>query len=118
MKHYVKPPGLAKSGDNDAFKAMLATLPEFDQHILVPPRCTFNSFAYFITQDKLDSILSGDGAAAVAASSEQQQGSSLLLTQQTWYRNEAFYHKGDLLAHVAGYNNKEQPVSMLLDIAD
>mmetsp|Transcript_75444 Transcript_75444/g.219145 ORF Transcript_75444/g.219145 Transcript_75444/m.219145 type:complete len:344 (-) Transcript_75444:51-1082(-) len=105
MKDYVKPTGLAKSGDNDAFKAMLAKLPEFDQHILVPPRCTFNSFAYFMYEDRLAKVLS------------QPEGAEDSLQVQPWYLNEAFYHKGDLLAHVAGYDNKEQPVSLLLEIA-
>lgn len=101
MVEYVKPMGLAKSGDNDAFKAMLASLPEFDQHILVPPRCTFNAFAYFIPPERLNKI--------------REEGR---LKEQNWYMNEAFYHKGDLLAHVAGYNNKEQPVEMLLELAE
>jgi mannan polymerase II complex MNN10 subunit len=101
MESYVKPLGLAKSGDNDAFKAMLAQLPEFDQHVLVPPRCTFNAFAYFLSPDQLEKI--------------KQEGT---LTKQPWYKNEAFFHKGDLLAHVAGYNNKELPVQMLLELAE
>lgn len=101
MNTYIKPHGLAKSGDNDAFKAMLQDLPEFDQHVLVPPRCTFNSFAYFLTPDILGKILAVEGS----------------LEEQSWYRNEAFYHRGDLLAHVAGYNNKEHPVKMLLELA-
>ncbi len=105
-KEFVKPHGFAKSGDNDAFKDMLAVLPEFDQHILVPPLCTFNSFAYFTREERLEKILS------------QPEGSEGSLTKQIWYQNEAFYHKGDLLAHVAGYNNKEQPVSMLLELAE
>lgn len=105
-KEFVKPHGLAKSGDNDAFKDILRTLPEFDQHILVPPRCTFNSFTYFLTEDRLQSILS------------QPEGSEGSLTQQIWYQNEAFYHKGDLLAHVAGYNNKVDPVRLLLELAE
>jgi hypothetical protein len=106
MKQYVKPVGLAKSGDNDAFKAMLAKLPEFDQHILVPPRCTFNSFAYFIPEERLETIMA------------QPEGAEGSLEKQEWYLNDAFYHRGDLLAHVAGYNNKEQPVGMLLEIAE
>ena len=101
MESYVKPLGLSRSGDNDAFKAMLAKLPEFDQHILVPPRCTFNAFAYFLTTKEEDKILA--------------EGT---LKKQSWYMNEAFFHKGDLLAHVAGYNNKEQPLKLLLELAE
>ena len=85
---------------------MLASLPEFDQHILVPPTCTFNSFAYFLEPEVLQAILA----------EPEESGKSLI--DQPWYQNEAFYHKGDLLAHVAGFNNKIEPVQMLLDIAE
>lgn len=101
MKNYIKPHGLSRSGDQDSFKAYLAALgSEFDKHAAVPPRCTFNSFAYFVTPRQLEKLF--------------QDGT---LKEQKWYRNEAYYHKGDLLAHVAGYNNKELPVQMLLDLA-
>jgi hypothetical protein len=85
---------------------MLSTLPEFGQHILVPPRCTFNSFAYFVTEQVL---------AEVTSKPEGAEGS---LSKQEWFQNEGYYHKGDLLAHVAGFNNKVHPVKMLLELAE
>jgi len=101
MESYVKPLGMAKSGDNDAFKALLKNVDDFPQHILVPPRCTFNAFAYFLSPGELNKIT--------------REGT---VKKQPWYMNEAFFHKGDLLAHVAGYNNKELPLQLLLELAD
>jgi hypothetical protein len=88
MKSYVRPPGLSLSGDNNALKALIKETPEFDQHVLVPPRCTLNSFARFYSKT------------AVADPEE--------------YMSEFYYHKGDFIAHVAGYDNKAGLMRMLL----
>ena len=107
MKEYVKPPGLSKSGDNDALQALLASRKEkmgqehFDTHFLVPPGCTFNAFAHFL-------------------SPKETKETDEELKKHYWYKDksDAMYHKGDLLAHVAGFNNKEDSIQMLLDIAE
>ena len=107
MKEYVKPPGLSKSGDNDALQALLASRKEkmgqehFDTHFLVPPGCTFNAFAHFL-------------------SPKETKETDEELKKHYWYKDKSYamYHKGDLLAHVAGFNNKEDSIQMLLDIAE
>jgi hypothetical protein len=53
LSSFIMPIGKALSGDNDAFKHLLRTIPEFNQHCLVPPRYTFNSLAKFIEPDQL-----------------------------------------------------------------
>ena len=106
MKSFVRPPGLSHSGDNAALKALLGgmqrksvgTKSEFEQHILAPPRCTFNSFAKFLDP----------------AQYKEAIGS---LEQQEWYKSEAFYHKGDFVAHVAGVDNKVTTLELLLAYA-
>ena len=100
MKSFVKPPGLAKSGDNDALKAKVRQMPkkEFDAHVAVPPRCTFNSFAKFIRPSQL-----------ITAQRE--------IENQDYYMDEAYYHKGDLIAHVAGVDNKAETIRQLLKLA-
>ena len=40
------------------------------------------------------------------------------LQDQDWYMSEDFYHKGDLLVHVAGYDNKASHVQTLLELAE
>ena len=99
MDSFVKPKGLSVSGDNDALKSYLTesmSKEYFDQHILVPPRCTFNSVTVF---------LSPEDAAALAP--EQ-------VKEQEWYMHLEKYHKGDFIAHVAGKNNKIDTTAMLL----
>lgn len=98
LSSFVMPIGQSISGDNDAFKHLLRTIPEFNQHCLVPPRCTFNSFAKFIDPDQL--------ATAKAA-----------ITEQSYYMDEAYYHKGDFVAHVAGISNKKDTIKLLLELA-
>jgi galactosyl transferase GMA12/MNN10 family len=86
MEEYVKPKGLAVSGDNDALRAYLLSMEEatFKQHIVVPERCTFNSDAKWTSPAE---------AAALTAET---------IPQQPWYMSTQGYHKGDLVAHVAG----------------
>ena len=107
MKSYVKPPGLAKSGDNDALKALLSPQNErlsassskelIQDHVLVPPQCTFNAFAKWLKPGR--------------------QAKSIDLPSASWYQSEHWYHKGDFVAHVAGVDNKVETIHMLLEYA-
>mmetsp|Transcript_19504 Transcript_19504/g.25147 ORF Transcript_19504/g.25147 Transcript_19504/m.25147 type:complete len:321 (+) Transcript_19504:106-1068(+) len=98
MKSFVKPPGLAKSGDNDALKYKLKNLVDFDDRILAPPRCTFNSYAKFVNPADFDRL-------------------SATVEHQDWHMSEVYYHKNDFVAHVAGVDNKVETIKMLLEIA-
>ena len=103
MKEFVKPKGMAVSGDNDALKAYLKGMDttEFEAHIRVPPRCLFNSVAKFMTAD------------------QQHAGQE---RPEWWYSHlqlnklESF-HKGDFVAHVAGVDNKITTSALLLQDA-
>jgi len=95
MKSFVRPPGLSHSGDNAALKVLLANMKDFDQHVLAPARCTFNSFAKVVVPSEFEDVTSD-------------------LPRQDFYLAEAYYHKGDLLAHVAGVDNKVEILKMLL----
>ena len=98
MKSFVKPTGLAKSGDNDALKYLTAHMDDFDEHIKVPPRCTFNSFARFVPPHVYDQTVQR-------------------LDQDPWYLSNNDYHQGDFVAHVAGYDNKVDTIKLLLSMA-
>ena len=98
MKSFVKPPGLAKSGDNDALKHKLKHMDDFDEHILAPARCTFNSYVKFVNP----------------AISEKVSKS---VEKHDWYMSEVYYHKNDFIAHVAGVDNKIESIQKLLEIA-
>jgi hypothetical protein len=100
MKSFVRPPGFSLSGDNNALKRLLADMPpdEFAEHVVVPSRCTLNSFAQFLTLKESTSILE-------------------TLEEQPWYLSTDFYHKGDLVAHTAGYDNKAECIRLLLQEA-
>lgn len=100
MKSFVRPPGLSLSGDNNALKALLAATPDFDLHVLVPSRCQFNSFAFF-----------------KPPSHQALWKDELYLQQQRWYKTQGYYHKGDLIAHVAGCDNKARALEVLLKYA-
>jgi hypothetical protein len=99
MKEFVKPKGLSVSGDNDALKAYLLGMEKdyFNEHILVPPRCTFNSVTVFLSPQDAAQIMTPDQ-----------------VKEQEWYMHLEKYHKGDLIAHVAGKNNKIDTTAMLL----
>ena len=96
MKSFVMPPGFAKSGDNDALKHKLKHMEDFDQHILSPPRCSFNSFV---------------------TGSETGTRAHKKLEEEEWYMSEGHYHKGDFIAHVAGIDGKVSVIRELLALA-
>ena len=98
MKDFVKPKGLAVSGDNDALKAYLSSMDpdEFAQHIAVPPRCLFNSEAKWVQR--------GDPPVDTIAK----------MNEMRWYLRDAPYHKGDFVVHVAGVDNKIATTELLL----
>lgn len=98
MKSFVRPPGMSLSGDNAALKALLHNMEDMDEHVLVPPRCTLNSFAKFLTAS--ESIAALDS-----------------LDEQEWYMSENYYHSGDFIAHTPGYDNKEECLTLLLEEA-
>lgn len=98
MRSFVRPPGLSLSGDNNAMKALLRNMPDFDSHVLSPPRCTFNSFAKFLTLSQSISVMDN-------------------IEDQEWYFDERHYHKGDFIAHTPGYDNKAECLRMLLQEA-
>lgn len=98
MKSFVNPPGLSLSGDNYALKALLRDMVDFDAHVLSPARCTFNSFAKFLSVSESATVMD-------------------TLNEQPWYLSEDYYHKGDFLAHSPGYDNKEHCLRLLLQEA-
>jgi Protein of unknown function, DUF273/galactosyl transferase GMA12/MNN10 family len=101
MTSFVRPPGMSLSGDNHALKALLATLPHFNDHVLVPSRCTLNAFAKFLTISESLNVMS----------------SSNSLNEQPWFLSQDYYHKGDFLAHAPGYDNKAECLRLLLQEA-
>lgn len=100
MREFVRPPGLSLSGDNAALKALLAGLGDdgFAAHVLSPPRCTFNSFAKFLTLGQSLRIMDH-------------------LEEQEWYLDHEHYHKGDFIAHTPGVDNKAECLKLLLQEA-
>jgi hypothetical protein len=100
MKSFVKPVGLSHSGDNDALKALMHSIPAetLQTHVLAPARCTFNSFIKVVAPNDYDQVVDS-------------------LNQQDFYLAEAYYHKGDFIAHVAGVDNKVDTLKMLLETA-
>jgi len=100
MREFVHPPGMSTSGDNAALKAYLTERmdpAEFKKHIVVPPRCTYNSVTVFVSP-----------AEAALVTSMQD------IEKQEYYMKVGKYHKGDLIAHVAGKNNKIDTTAILL----
>jgi hypothetical protein len=95
MEDFVRPPGLSLSGDNNAMKALLASMPDFHDHVLAPPRCTFNSFASFLTLGESLQVMDH-------------------LQEQPWYMDVGHYHKGDFIAHAAGKDNKLECIRLLM----
>eukprot|EP00527_Entomoneis_sp_CCMP2396_P006523 CAMPEP_0198141074 /NCGR_PEP_ID=MMETSP1443-20131203/4145_1 /TAXON_ID=186043 /ORGANISM="Entomoneis sp., Strain CCMP2396" /LENGTH=346 /DNA_ID=CAMNT_0043803697 /DNA_START=90 /DNA_END=1130 /DNA_ORIENTATION=+ len=98
MRSFVRPPGMALSGDNNAMKALLRDMPDFQEHVLSPTRCTFNSFAKFLTFSQQLTVMEN-------------------LKEQPWYASQDYYHKGDFLAHTPGYDNKANCLHLLLQEA-
>lgn len=98
MKDFVRPPGFSLSGDNAAMKALLKSMEDrgdFDKYVLSPPRCTFNSFAKFLTLGQSVEIMDH-------------------LTEQEWYLDDEHYHKSDFIAHIPGVDNKAECLKLLL----
>jgi len=91
MTSYVRPAGFSLSGDNNALKALLSDMPSLHPHVLVPARCTFNSFTMFVQTEARN------------------------FQQEDWYLSTNFYHQGDFVAHVAGYDNKLDTVRLLFE---
>jgi len=102
MSEFVKPKGLAVSGDNDALKAYLKGMDpdEFQTHIAVPPRCLFNSVTRWVPE--------GDPHMYDTIDKLKEHG---------WYMSHELYHRGDFVAHVAGVDNKITTTEMLLQDA-
>jgi galactosyl transferase GMA12/MNN10 family len=98
MKSYVMPIGQSFSGDNHALNDLLHSIPNFDDHCVAPPRCTFNSFAKFVEK-------------------QQDQTATLNELMSERFMNEGYYHMGDFVSHVAGVDNKRDTIKMLLEIA-
>ena len=112
MKSYVQPIGHSFSGDNHALKDLLRyNVSDFDEHCLVPARCTFNSFAKFVRASSSSSSHSYHPHDYGMIHTEQQK----ILLDRT--NNEAYYHQTDFVAHVAGIDNKRDTIKMLLELA-
>ena len=77
---------------------MKALLVNPDEHTIIPPRCTLNSFAQFL-------------------SARQSQNIMDRLDHQEWFMSDEFYHKSDFIAHVPGLDNKAEGLKLLLDAA-
>ena len=105
MTKFVRPPGLSLSGDNNAMKSLLNQLRErdneFSRHVLSPPRCTFNSFAKFLSKRLSNKIAKYPA----------------LLGEQEWYLDNEHYHRGDFIAHTPGVDNKAACIKVLLQYA-
>ena len=136
MKSFVKPPGLAKSGDNDALKHYLAEMErteEFGQHVAAPARCTFNSFASFVSPTSPTPSSSSLSATTPAVKQQQLNDNLPQTTMQQqrqgrlrggnidgmqYYLDEGYYHDGDFIAHVAAVDNKVDTIKVMLALAE
>ncbi|MCO5559179.1 hypothetical protein L7F22_012773 [Adiantum nelumboides] len=91
---FVRPFGQMKSGDNDALKYLLSTMPreELQQHVAMPRmQCAFNSYLWRPTL---------------------KSGIRLMkLPQVVW---QGAYSRGDFMVHLAGLNNKKAWVQTFL----
>ena len=98
-KEFVQPKGLSVSGDNAALTDYIRSLNHsyFHEHIRVPPRCLFNSVAKFLTKEELEYFSVPDN-----------------LHKFQYYKGSDRYHKTDLVAHVAGVDNKITTTALLL----
>jgi hypothetical protein len=70
------------------------------RHIGVPPRCTFNSFAKFLTYRESRRLL--------------DDSDPEVLQSQEWYFDTEHYHRGDFIAHTPGIDNKAECLELLL----
>lgn len=89
MDEYVRVKGLSVSGDNDALYHYLTeriSESDFSKHIVVPPRCSFNSVTKWV----------------LPSEAKDYDRDPNKVKQEVWYMHEEYYHQGDLIAHVAG----------------
>lgn len=98
-KDFVKPMGLSESGDNAALVDYLRSMDPsyFNEHILEPPRCLFNSVAKFLTKEEKKLLVGPDS-----------------VKKLQYYMSSDRYHKTDLVAHIAGVDNKVETTELLL----
>ena len=98
-KEFVQPKGMSESGDNSALVDYLNSMDKeyFQAHIRVPPRCLFNSVAKFVTAAEREFLSVPEN-----------------LRSQPYYMDNDRYHKTDLVAHVAGVDNKITTTVLLL----
>jgi galactosyl transferase GMA12/MNN10 family len=99
MTSFVRPMGLAVSGDNDALKYYLTNHSEiFASHVLTVPRCYFNSVATW----------RNEGEEPEAALERNR------LRVRTSNSDYQIYHQGDFIAHAAGVDDKMKATIELL----
>ena len=98
-KEFVQPKGMSESGDNSALVDYLRSMDQsyFHEHIRVPPRCLFNSVAKFVTKEEKELLSVPEN-----------------LKKQSYFMDNDRYHKSDLVAHVAGVDNKITTTALLL----
>ena len=98
-KEFVQPKGLSESGDNSALVDYLNSMDKayFHEHIRVPPRCLFNAVAKFVTAEEREFLSVPENLKALP-----------------FYMGNDRYHKTDLVAHVAGVDNKITTTALLL----
>ncbi|KAH7425095.1 hypothetical protein KP509_11G039700 [Ceratopteris richardii] len=91
---FVRPFGQMKSGDNDALKFLLQSMPEeeFWRHVAIPQmQCAFNSYLWTPALKNILRFMS--------------------LPQVVW---QGAYSTGDFMVHLAGLNNKKAWVEKFL----
>jgi len=101
MTSFIRPVGMALSGDQDSMNALILERDVFSKNGgqgVSPPQCTFNSFTYMIPP--------WEQANAIAN-----------IKDQKYYMSPHYYHKGDFLAHTAGVENKRAVLQKLLRLA-
>jgi hypothetical protein len=98
MTTWIKPVGMASSGDQHSMNALLQERDEFADkgHGVKPPQCTFNSFTNMV---------------------QPWEQAVVNITEQSYYMSEYYYHKGDFLAHAAGVENKVGVLKKMLQLA-
>jgi Protein of unknown function, DUF273 len=98
MTSFVRPKGLAISGDNDALKHYLTERHDelFGTKIVQVTRCTFNSVATFLSKKR------------------QKEMTLDEIKVLFGHNSHRHYYKGDFVAHVAGVHNKVKGVLEVL----
>ncbi|KAH9324959.1 hypothetical protein KI387_005137 [Taxus chinensis] len=90
---FIRPPGQSKSGDNDALKHLIKTMPQDEKkHVRIPRmQCVFNSNMW--------------------SPSWKSSHRLMTLTKTVW---QGVYAKGDFMVHLAGLNDKKKWVRKIL----